>query len=416
MAILDHLLRHQTAAAERLYLVPSENSPSITARMAFLTDVVNRYYFPLEKTRQWAFPGNEHIEKIYAECTRSLREITGAKFVSLKPVSGASAMTIALASLAKIGDTVASIAPDNGGHTITAPLMRRLGLRSVYLPYDQEAFSVDTGKIAEFIEREGVSLIYFDQPHVLFSQALSEIRKKIPSIVRIYYDGSHTLGLIFGQVLPNPLLEGADFLGGSTHKTIPGPHKGFIATNSELGYRSVEDHGKMFVSHDHGGDVAALAMILEEMSGRWGEYASQTVKNAQYLAKKLNEKGFTVIGKERGFTESHQIWIDTNLFREAFDAVMDLSHHNIIVNTISVPAITDRLLVRIGVQEVTYCGAKEETMDMIADIFEDILIKKHSSMEAIKQRVAEMKKHLSPPFDDDVIEKIMTAITSKAFS
>ncbi len=409
---LDDIINQQQAYNERLYLVASENSPSISARLALLTDVMNRYYFPLEKSRHWAFPGNEFSESIYERCTLLLQEVTGAKFVNIRPVSGVSAMTIALAALARIGDTVASISPENGGHAITSAVAKRLGLRVVSLPYDQAVFSVDTSRLSEFIEREGVSLIYLDQPHVLFPQRVNEIKASLPESVKIYYDGSHTMGLTFGGSFQDPLKEGAGFLGGSTHKTIPGPHKGFIATNDETWHKAIDEYSRVFVSHDHGGDVAALTIVLEEMRGHWGEYAAQVIKNAQHLARRLDEKGLTVLAKNLGFTQSHQVWIDTHPFCDAFDAVMTLARHNIITNTINAPTLPGRLAVRIGVQEITYCGADERSMDLIADLFGDILIRKTMNERDLRGQVADLKKTLTPPFDREAFEKIVATITA----
>ncbi|WP_395971438.1 hypothetical protein WH390_14620 (plasmid) [Candidatus Arsenophonus nilaparvatae] len=44
----------------------------------------------------------------------------------------------------------------------------------------------------------------------------------------ITYDISHTLGLIVGKQLINPITQGVDIIHGSTHKTFPGPQKGII--------------------------------------------------------------------------------------------------------------------------------------------------------------------------------------------
>lgn len=412
MTTIDDIIAHQEAYKKRLYLVPSENSPSIAARLAFLTDLLNRYYFSLQEHRHWAFPGNEFIEKIYERCKSLLREATGAKFINIRPISGVNAMTIALASLVKIGETVASIAPENGGHAITAAISKRLGLCSVYLPYNQDIFAVNIEALPEFINREGVSLIYLDQAQILFPHKLREMRERIPETTKIYYDGSHVMGLIFGNNFQNPLKEGADFLGGSTHKTIPGPHKGFIATNDAKWQEWINGYSKVFVSHDHGGDIAALTIVLEEMHDRWPQYAKQVVMNAKHLAQKLDEKGFVVIAKHLGFTQSHQLWIDTHPNIDAFEAVLALARCNIIANTIRAPSLTDRLAVRLGVQEVTYCGANEQTMDKIADLFEEILLKKSVSEEEIRKRVADLKSGLLPPIDKNYLEKIMRTIAA----
>lgn len=411
MKTLNDILAHHKAYRERLYLVASENSPSMNARLAFLTDALNRYCFPLEEYRHWAFPGNEFIETVYERCRGLLRGLTGAELVSIRPISGVSAMTVALAALARAGDTIATIFPENGGHTITAPLAERLGLRVAYLPYDASGFFMDIEALPDFVEREGVKLIYLDQANVLFPHPIAKMRSVIPPSVKIYYDGSHVMGLVFGKNFQDPLGEGAHFLGGSTHKTIPGPHKAFIATNDPAAFSRISSCAKIFISHDHGGDIAALTIVLEEMNGRWGSYAAQVVKNAQHFAAALLKHGFNVLAKDLGFTRSHQVWLDVESYEEPFEAVKTLARHNIIVNTIAnAPALGGRLAVRAGVQEVTYCGADEAAMDEIADIFAEILIRKRQPENEIKRRVLEIKKGLLPPFDEALLEKALQTL------
>src|SRR3989344_3634628 len=115
MKTIDDIIEHQKEYYNRIYLIPSENSPSITARLVFITDIFNRYFFPLQENRQWVFPGNQLLEKIYGRCEDLLKEITGARYVNIKPISGVSAMTIALAALAKPGNRIATVSPQNGG-------------------------------------------------------------------------------------------------------------------------------------------------------------------------------------------------------------------------------------------------------------------------------------------------------------
>ena len=408
--IIEKIIEYQKLYNERLYLVASENSPSINARLAFLTDIFNRYYFPLEEHRSWAFPGNEVLESLHARCRENLQRLTGAKYIDIRPISGANCMTIALASLTRPGDTIMSISPMNGGHHITRFIAERFGCKVSYLPYEQNNFHIDSYALESAVLRNDASLIYLDQAHILFPPSLKEISSKIPETTRIYYDGSHVMGLIFGGQFQKPLEEGASFFGGSTHKTIPGPHKGFIATDNKEAYINIERTSKNFVSHDHGADIAALAVILEEMDGKWYDYATRIVENAQYLAALLDGYGFAVAAKEFGFTKSHQIWVNTVQFMDAFEAVKVLARCGIIVNSISAPAFPNQLALRIGVQEVTYLGATKEVIAHIAEIFERVLIKKSYSEAKVRSEVAEIKKKLLPTFDNRYLERVLNSL------
>lgn len=407
MKTLRDLLDHHKAYDERLYLIPSENSPSIAARTAFLTDLLNRYCFPAHATRRWAFPGTEFNERIRARCAALLKKQTGAEFVTIKPISGVSAMTIALAGLLASGQRVATIAPENGGHSITRRIAERLGIHVSYLPYNNDRFSIDTAALPGFISSERPDLIYLDQCHILFPQPLSAVHAAARDIP-IYYDGSHVMGLIFGGQFGEPLQSGATFLGGSTHKTIPGPHKAFIATNDSVAARRVADASNYLVSHDHGADVAALTIVLEEMDSRWDDYAAGVVRNAKHFAHRLVETGFSVLGAARDYTESHQVWIDTHPHLDAFDVVQLLARANIMTNTFEAPSLT-RLGVRIGVQELTYRGATEETFDRIVELFAALLHNQRTPEEC-RSDTADIARTLRLPVDEALLEQVRAAL------
>lgn len=407
MSTLEHILGHQRAYGERIYLVPSETSPSITSRIAFLSDVANRYYFPSDTSTTWAFPGNSYLERIYTDCTERLKKCTGATWVNIRPISGSSAMTISLSALGRNGNTVATISPRNGGHSMTHLIAERLGLRIVHLPYQEDCLTEEIAGLAEFIELEQVTFIYLDKCHVLFEYPLEAIRSVVPEHIPIYYDASHVMGLILGNQFQNPLAEGATFMGGSTHKTIPGPHKGFIATNNDEGAIAFHEASAAFVSHDHPGEVAALAMVLEEMENKWDTYAIQTVTNAKHFAARLREKGFKVLAEDKGYTATHQVWIDTCPSWDAHDAVMRLAQCGIITNTFYAPSVPDRLCIRLGVQEISLLGANTTDMDDLAELFRLILQTKQTN-DVCSQKVRLLKNRLQPEPDlNTQLEKLI---------
>lgn len=410
--VLKYLIEYQKEYERRIYLVASENSPSISMRLSYISDIMNRYFFSKEESAYAMFPGRDYLERVYERCVQLLKIKTGAKFVNIKPISGINAMTIALAALTKADDTIAIIEPRYGGHPITRALASRLGLKTLYLPYDRNNFSLDEEQLKRIFAKNVIKLLYIDQSNVLFPIRVDTLAEIIPDIAKIYYDGSHLLGLIFGGEVVNPLYQGASFLGGSTHKTIPGPPKAFIATNNEDDYNRINASSRMFVSHDHAGDIAALTIVLEEMEGAWEYYAKQTIKNAQYFAQELNRRGFSVVASTKGYTQTHQIFVDTNpYFKNAYLSAQILAKCNIIVNAIQ--GFDDgSSVLRIGTQELTYLGANEHHFLELAKIFEDICIIRKTSIADIKERVYFLRKELSRPLSHDSIERIEAFLRS----
>ena len=86
------------------------------------------------------------------------------------------------------------------------------------------------------IIQEKVSLTFLGSSCILFPHPVKEISKSTQEAAHqstCVFDGSHVLGLIACNAFQDPLLEGADVLIGSTHKTFFGPQGGVILTNSD---------------------------------------------------------------------------------------------------------------------------------------------------------------------------------------
>ncbi|HEU5377697.1 MAG TPA: hypothetical protein VFV38_19910 [Ktedonobacteraceae bacterium] len=396
------ILEHQMRSNERLSLVPSENVLNISARMAFVSDILHRYSFPVDSGNNWSWPGSAELAEIEKELQASLQRMFQARYINTKSISGLNCMTIALAALTRPDITVFSIAQEDGGHGSTAFVSKKLGLRIEFLPINPHDFSIDLEKACQQLRHcQGRKVIYLDQFMCLFPHDLRRLREVAGEDCIIHYDGSHTMGLIAGGQFQDPLREGADILAGSTHKTYPGPHKGIIVTNNEALHANIEENSMYFVSHHHAADIVALALATQAFEENREHYARQVITNAQTLGNELFERGFQVCAAHKGFTASHQLWIDIANICHPFDASRLLLETGIVVNAIDIPYIPSKLGVRLGTQEVTHLGMKETEMAEIARIFEDVLIK-NLPVEGARKRVCEMKAQFSTSlFDDD---------------
>src|SRR5205823_6268942 len=154
-----------------------------------------------------------------------------------------------------------------------------------------------SGLEAELIKTRP-AVVYSDQSTLLFPidpRPLRELIDLVSPEIILHYDSSHVNGLILGDALFNPLERGAHSFGGSTHKTLPGPHKGFFATNDESLARRVQAASDHFVSHHHLADVVSLAVTLIEMQECSGDvYAHRVIANAQNFARVLFDQGICV--------------------------------------------------------------------------------------------------------------------------
>ncbi|WP_250305351.1 hypothetical protein [Streptomyces sp. A 4/2] len=376
LAALRQASAHHAAGRRRLHLVPSENRLSLAARIPHLMDAAVRYAFPGPRDggENWAWPGRQDLVAVEQAAAVRLGAQLGADFMNLKPVSGVSALTAALSALARPREVAYNLAERDGGHGSTRFIGTRLGLQMKNLPVDPATCTLDLDALDRLLGTgPRPELVYLDAFMCLFPMDLQGLREIVGPDTVIHYDASHTLGLIAGGAWQNPLTEGADSLGGSTHKTYPGPHKGLLATNDAALAARLDEHASHFVSHHHPADVVALAVAAAEMDARGPAYAHATVANARRLGAALAGRGFTVCGEKAGFTDCHQLWIDIAPLMDAEDASRRLFEAGIVVNAIPLPHITAPAGLRLGVQELTWAGLRADGIDELAEIFTAVL-------------------------------------------
>lgn len=376
LAALRAAAAHHDASRHRLHLVPSENGLSLASRIPHLMDAAVRYAFPgpNDGSENWAWPGRQDLVAIEQAAAIRLGAQLGADFVNLKPVSGVSALTVVLSALTKPWEVAYNLAEHDGGHGSTRFIGTRLGLQMKDLPVDPATSTLDLDALDRVLGTgPRPALVYLDSFMCLFPVDLPGLREVVGPATVIHYDASHTLGLIAGGAWQNPLAEGADSLGGSTHKTYPGPHKGVLATNDAGLAARLDEHASHFVSHHHPADVVALAVAAAEMDTHGPQYAHATVANARRLGAALAGHGFTVCGEKAGFTDCHQLWIDIAPLMDAEEASRRLFEAGIVVNAIPLPHITAPGGLRLGVQELTWAGMREDGIDELAEIFTAVL-------------------------------------------
>jgi len=213
---------------------------------------------------------------------------------------------------------------------------------------------------------------------------------------RVFYDGSHVLGLIAGGEFQQPLAEGADVLFGSTHKTFPGPQGGIVVSNE---FRELSDFMQYrTVDNAHYARIAALGTVMEELLPVASHYARKVVENAQHLARCLHESGVAVHYAAEGFTRSHQVLLELEPLEpvggpDGFSARLE-----------DAGIITDRLC-RLGTAEGTGCGMDrsefEQVAEMICDVFRGVKPEKVRRQAEALARAHTVQKYGAPSAGDE---------------
>ncbi|MFD0267732.1 hypothetical protein ACFVGY_14220 [Streptomyces sp. NPDC127106] len=372
-ALIGEIEKEQRVNEAVVNLVPSENRVSPLASTPLRTDFYNRYFFNDALDPEfWQFRGGEGVGRLEAELALpALRRLGRAEYVNVRPVSGMSAMLVVLLGLGgDAGDGVVCVDAATGGHYATARQIRMLGRRALEVPFTEGRVEADALRRALGSGR--VPLVYLDLQNCLrepdVAQVAEVIRETSPETV-LHVDCSHTLGLVLGGVHANPLDLGADTMGGSTHKTFPGPQKGVLFTRDEALARRMREAQFYTISSHHFAETLALGLAAAEFEHFGAAYARQVLVNARTFAAALRDRGFDVVPGGPHLTDTHQVWVRMAPGESAGTFSARLAALGIRVNVqTELPGIAEPAL-RLGVSEVTLTGGTERTMEALAEVF-----------------------------------------------
>ena len=258
--------------------------------------------------------GNSWLDRMEAVLVELAKRLFNVEFVEYRVPTGSLANGLLLLSVMEPGDPVMALSPKDGGHGSYGRNgysgARTLSITDIPCFGDDYPI-IDLERLAEEAEsiRPKWFIIGSDSP--LFPYPLREMVEIARGVgARIHYDGAHILGLATGGQFQDPLAEGATVLTASTHKTFPGPVGGIILTNDPDVWDRLFRFMNTSIGNYYNTRAAALAVTLAEMLAFGKDYAEAVVQNAQALAGALDAEGFTVVAKERGFTQSHIVLLD----------------------------------------------------------------------------------------------------------
>jgi glycine hydroxymethyltransferase len=416
--LFERLGAHEAKFHSSFSFIPSENLLSPVARLAFLSDAYSRYYFgEKEVFGHWTFEGGSIAGEVQRDILQpALLRLGQAEFVDMRPVSGLTAMTVALAAFGDPGTRVLTMPLAYGGHPDTSYVAARLGYEVGEIPFSDWR-TLDHEALGAAVSSGCVRLVYVDHATSLgpidITALVHTVRAASPVPVHVHVDTSHVNGLVWGGQVPNPLACGADSYGGSTHKTFPGPHKAVLFTNSEEVAERLTMASVNIISHHHLGDVLALAISVLEFEQCGGvEYARMVVDTARAMAAALHARGLQVQGGHAdGFTQNHQVWLDIGAERDVYDLGSQLFRAGLIVNPHTPIPSLGRTGLRLGLSEATRLGLAGEDIGPLADIFADVASGAVTPEDGAAQ-TKEIRGRCAPRycFGPDVLEQGMAAM------
>jgi len=397
-SVRDLTRKHNIWFKDSIPLIASENLMSPVAREVLNSDLNNRYAEGLPFKRY--YQGNVYVDQIETICEDLAKEVFNSKFADVRSTSGTVCNMAVLIALTKPRDKMTTVALSDGGHISHAKIgatgMR--GVKTFNYPFVEKDMNIDVEGTKRLIREVKPKVALFGQSVFLFPTPLKELNGIFQEVgCSTWYDAAHVLGLIAGKRFQDPLKEGVDVISGSTHKTLPGPQHGMIISDlTKEGLETALRRGVFpgVTSNHHLHSVAALAVTLAETKEFGEAYADQIIRNAKALGQALHERGMDVLCEHLGFTESHTIVVDVEEFHGGAKIAKDLENANIILNKNLLPWDSDPVRpcgIRIGSQELTRLGMKENEMREVAEFVARVVVKGEAP-EKVKLDVVNFKR------------------------
>ena len=400
-AVADALAGERTRQNETLAMIASENHVSEAVLEAQRSELTNKYAegYPGERY----YGGCTYADEVEQLAIERATELWGADHVNVQPHSGTQAnMSVYLAMLDP-GEKILSLELEHGGHLSHGHPANFAGKT-----YEVQQYRVDpkTG----YIDYEGLAekANSFD-PDIIVSGYSAYPRdidweeiQRIADTVDAYHlaDIAHITGLVAAGVHSSPVGI-ADFVTGSTHKTIRAGRGGIVMCDEE--YADAIDSA-VFPGSQGGPlmhNVAGKAVGFgEALDPGFEEYAQQVVDNATALGKRLQEHGFSLVS---GGTDNHLVLVDLRdshpettgkVAEEALESV------GIVLNANTVPGETRSAFnpsgIRIGTPALTTRGFDETATREVADLIARVVDNPEDS--SVKSAVAERVEELTEEY------------------
>ncbi|MGQ4554990.1 serine hydroxymethyltransferase [Halobellus sp. GM3] len=372
-AVADALSGEVQRQQNTLAMIASENHASEAVMEAQGSALTNKYAEGYPGSRYYA--GCEYADDVEELAIERAKQLWGAAHVNVQPHSGSQANMGVYLAMLDPGDKILSLDLTHGGHLSHGHPANFAGQT-----YEVEQYEIDpeTG----YVDYDGLESIADEfEPDIIVSGYSAYPREvewervqEIADGVDAYHlaDIAHITGLVAAGVHDSPVGI-ADFVTGSTHKTIRAGRGGIIMCEEE--YADAVD--KAVFPGAQGGplmhNIAGKAVGFKEaLSAEFEAYAEQTVRNATALAERLRENGLTLVS---GGTDNHLVLADlrpSHPDTTGKDVESALESAGIVMNANTVPGETrsafDPSGIRLGTPAITTRGFDEEATREVADL------------------------------------------------
>jgi len=396
-AVADALGGERDRQEETLAMIASENHVSEAVLEAQGSVLTNKYAEGYPGARYYA--GCAHADEVEELAIERATELWGAEHVNVQPHSGTQANQAVYFAMLEPGDKILSLELNHGGHLSHGHPANFTGQTYTVEQYevDAETGRIDYDGLAELAESFDPDIIvsgYSAYPRAVDWERIQAVADDVDA----YHlaDIAHITGLVAAGVHPSPVGV-ADFVTGSTHKTIRAGRGGIVMCDAEY----ADDIDKAVFPGGQGGplmhNVAGKAVGFKEaLDPSFEEYAQAVVDNAETLGETLADHGLSLVS---GGTDTHLVLVDLRESHpdltggEAEDA---LAAANIVLNANTVPGETRSPFnpsgIRAGTAGLTTRGFDEAAMEEVGDLIYRVVDahEDDSTIEAVGDRVLEL--------------------------
>ncbi|MBH0085019.1 serine hydroxymethyltransferase [Psychrobacter sp. SCQQ22] len=358
-------------------LIASENYCSQAVMEAQGTDLTNKYAEGYPGKRYYG--GCEHVDVVEQLAIDRAKELFGAEYVNVQPHSGSQANSAVFLALLEANDTVLGMSLDAGGHLTHGAHINFSGLNYNAVQYGlvDGTGLIDYDQVDALAREHKPKMIiagFSAYSQVVDWQRFRDIADEVGAYLLV--DMAHVAGLVAGGVYPSPV-PFADVVTTTTHKTLRGPRSGMILSRDEVLAKKL--NSAVFPGNQGGPlmhVIAAKAVCFKEaLEDSFSTYQQQVVKNAQAMAKVVQERGYEVIS---GGTENHLMLISLvkqEMTGKEADKWLGEAHitvnKNAVPNDPKSPFVTSGI--RIGTPAITTRGFNEAQAGELAGWICDVL-------------------------------------------
>jgi glycine hydroxymethyltransferase len=391
--VFDLIRKELERQRHGIELIASENFTSLQVMQAMGNVMTNKYAEGYPGRRYYA--GCEIVDQTEQLAIDRLKQIFGVEYANVQPHSGAQANAAVALAVLQPGDATLGLDLSMGGHLTHGSAVNYSG--KLYQPHFygvvRETGLIDYDMLESQARAVKPKLIYCGASAYSRDWDYARIRKVADEVgALVLADIAHPAGLIAKKLLNSPF-EHCHFVTSTTHKTLRGPRGGIIMMNKDFenpwGLKDVKGNIRMMSNlldmavfpGIQGGPlqhvIAAKAVAFGEiLSDEFLVYQQQVQKNAQAMAAAFVQKGYHIIS---GGTDNHLMLIDLrNKNISGKKAEQVLVQADITANKNMVPFDDKSAFVtsgiRFGVPAITTRGFKEEHMQFVVNIIDNVLM------------------------------------------